>query len=77
MKNNEDAKIIIKGYADKDTGTEEFNQKLSEDRANAVKDILVDYGVAEDRMEVQAVGVSAQPYSDNNKWNRVVLIEIK
>lgn len=77
LKDNKDAKVIIKGYADKATGTEAYNQKLSEKRANAVKGILAGYGVDESRMEVEAIGSAAQPYSDNNKWNRVVIIEAK
>ncbi len=77
MKENPDTKAIIKGYADKDTGTEEFNRQLSEKRANAVKDIITDYGVDESRLSIEGLGASAQPYSDNNNWNRVVLIEFK
>lgn len=77
MKENEDVKIVVKGYADKNTGSENYNQKLSERRANAVKDVLVGYGIDESRIETQAVGVSSQPYSDNNNWNRVALIFVK
>ena len=40
MKNHPDAKVEIKGYASPE-GSEELNQKLSEARANAVKNILV------------------------------------
>lgn len=77
MEENPDIKAAIKGYADKNTGSEEFNQTLSERRANAVKDIIVDYGVAEDRLSIEGLGDSTQPYSDNNNWNRVVLIEFE
>ena len=77
MKQNPDTKAVIKGYADKKTGSEAYNQKLSERRANAVKDILVDYGVDESRLSTVGEGVSIQPYADNNSWNRVVIIEVK
>ena len=40
MKNHPDAKVEIKGYASPE-GSKELNQKLSEARANAVKNILV------------------------------------
>ena len=73
----DDVKAIIKGYADKDTGTEEYNRQLSEKRANAVKDIIVGHGVDESRLSIEGLGDSAQPYSDNNNWNRVVLIEFE
>lgn len=76
-KENEDVKLVIKGYADKKTGTEAYNKKLSERRANAVKDILAGYGVDESRMTVESIGSSEQPYSDNNNWNRVVIIEVE
>lgn len=77
LKANKDSKIIIKGYADKRTGTADYNKKLSERRANAVKTILANYGVDESQMEVEAVGVEEQPYADNNNWNRVVIVSNK
>ncbi len=77
LKANTDTKVIVKGYADKKTGSEVYNQKLSERRAQAVADKLVAYGVEEDRITVQGLGVSEQPYEDNNKWNRVVIFEVK
>lgn len=73
MKANPDAKIVITGYADKDTGTSSYNQKLSERRAQAVYDILVNnYGISADRLTKAASGSSVQPY-DTNNWNRIVI----
>ena len=47
---------------------------LSERRANAVKDILVnEYGVDESRIVVDAKGSSVQPF-ERNEWNRVVIM---
>ena len=43
MKKDEDVKVVIKGYADKKTGTADYNRRLSEKRAENVRDILVDY----------------------------------
>ena len=77
LKANTDTKVIVKGYADKKTGSDVYNQKLSERRAQAVADKLVAYGVEEDRITVQGFGASEQPYEDNNKWNRVVIFEVK
>lgn len=76
LKANEDATVTIKGYADKNTGSAEYNKRLSENRAEAVKKALVSYGIDESRISTEGVGVSNQPYS-NNKWNRVALISIK
>lgn len=73
MKANPDAKIVITGYADKNTGTSAYNQKLSERRAQAVYDILVNnYGIDANRLTKSAEGSSVQPY-DTNNWNRIVI----
>ncbi len=40
MKANPDANVVIKGYADKDTGTAAYNLKLSERRAQNVYNVL-------------------------------------
>lgn len=45
------------GYTDS-KGTEEYNQSLSERRAQAVKDYLVDRGIASDRITVSGLGES-------------------
>ncbi|MDE6263173.1 MAG: OmpA family protein, partial [Muribaculaceae bacterium] len=73
MKANPDTKVVITGYADKDTGTATYNQKLSEKRAQAVYDILVNnYGISADRLTKSAEGSAEQPY-DTNNWNRIVI----
>lgn len=73
MKENPNAKVTITGYADKNTGTAAYNQKLSERRAQAVYDILVNnYGISADRLVKNAEGSSEQPYGTNN-WNRIVI----
>ncbi|TCJ14217.1 hypothetical protein EPD60_09425 [Flaviaesturariibacter flavus] len=48
-------RIVVSGYTDQ-VGTEEYNQKLSRDRANACRDYLLRKGVAASRIEVQAKG---------------------
>lgn len=73
MKSNPNATVTVAGYADKDTGTSEYNQELSEHRAQAVVDALVnDYGISADRLKTTAFGSSTQPYPENN-WNRIVI----
>lgn len=67
LKANEDQNLIITGYADKDTGTAEFNQKLSERRADVVYNKLVnDFGISADRLTKKAYGSSEQLYDVNN-----------
>lgn len=77
MKANPNANVTIAGYADKDTGTSEYNMALSKRRAEAVRSALVnDYGINPDRLSMEAQGSSVQPYSENN-WNRIVIFSNK
>jgi len=59
-----DRHILIKGYADS-TGPEDYNQKLSERRAQAVYDYLTSRGVNSERMKTFGYGES-QPVADNS-----------
>lgn len=73
MKANPDAKIVVKGYADKDTGTSDYNMALSKRRAEAVAKILTEqYGISASRLTVDAEGSNTQVY-DQNDWNRIVI----
>ena len=73
LKANPDTRIVVRGYADKATGSSSYNMKLSQRRAQAVADILIgDYGIAEDRLIIEAAGSDTQVY-DTNNWNRIVI----
>ncbi len=77
LKANPSEKIVVAGYADKDTGSSEYNMELSERRANAVVNALVDkYGISRDRLTVKSDGSDVQPYSTND-WNRIVIFRQK
>ena len=72
MKNNKDAKVKISGYASPE-GSKELNQKLSEDRAAAVKNMLVKkYKIAADRLETEGLGATDKLF-DEVEFNRVAL----
>ena len=72
MKNNPNAKIKISGYASPE-GSKELNQKLSEKRAAAVKDILVKkYKISADRLETEGLGATDKLF-DEVEFNRVAL----
>lgn len=74
MKANPNAKVRIVGYADKDTGTATYNEKISERRAKVVADVLIkNYGIASNRVSVEWKGSSVQPYPQQNAWNRVAI----
>jgi outer membrane protein OmpA-like peptidoglycan-associated protein len=70
-----DCKVVVTGAADSKTGSSAYNQKLSEARAQAVADELVNLGVSRDKIEVRAVGGvnEVSPYT----LNRRAIVELK
>ena len=72
MKNHKDAKVKVQGYASPE-GKAEFNQKLSEKRAEAVKNALVKkYKIAADRITCEGLGATDKISSEND-FNRVAM----
>ncbi|HKV26759.1 MAG TPA: OmpA family protein, partial [Candidatus Acidoferrales bacterium] len=57
-------KLAVEGYTD-NVGSEEFNQTLSEHRATAVRQYLVDQGLEADSITATGLGMSA-PVADNS-----------
>ncbi|MBR3766085.1 MAG: OmpA family protein, partial [Muribaculaceae bacterium] len=72
LKENPKQNIVIKGYADEQTGTSDYNMELSRQRAQNVYDALIDYGINANRLSIQAEGSNTQLY-DTNDWNRIVI----
>ncbi|HEY0263184.1 MAG TPA: OmpA family protein [Granulicella sp.] len=72
-------KLQVEGYTDS-VGSDEYNQKLSENRADAVRDFLVSQGVTEANMTATGYGkthpvadnATAQGRSQNRRVNLVV-----
>jgi outer membrane protein OmpA-like peptidoglycan-associated protein len=60
-------KIRVDGYADP-RGTVETNLKLSQDRANAVRDLLLASGVSDAALEINAYGKSQSTADDNDGY---------
>lgn len=68
-------KIKVVGYADKGTGSDQVNMKLSEKRAKAVAHELINtYGIPSQNIVVEWKGSGEQPYKENS-WNRVVIMK--
>lgn len=63
LKNYPNAKFSIEGHTDSD-GSAASNQKLSEDRANAVRDVLIEKGINPDNLTAVGFGES-KPVADN------------
>ncbi len=71
------AKIQVEGYADKATGSAELNQKLSEDRANYVADMLKkNYNIPEEKIIIKAFGGTQKAYDSTDSEQRAVLLRI-
>ena len=71
MKDNKDVNFEIVGYCDY-SGSDAYNQKLSEKRAEYVKKLLVRRGVAEDRLTTNGKGKSMSFGDIKNAINRRV-----
>ena len=67
--------FTITGYADRQTGTEEYNENLSKERAEAIYNYLVDLGVEKDRLKIDYKGCKEQPFSGRAYMNRVAIIK--
>jgi outer membrane protein OmpA-like peptidoglycan-associated protein len=60
-------KVRVDGYADP-RGTADTNMKLSEDRANAVRDLFLAAGISGDVLEVNAYGKSQSVAADSDGY---------
>jgi outer membrane protein OmpA-like peptidoglycan-associated protein len=79
LKNNPSMRILIKGHTD-NTGTDEYNLLLSENRAKAVYDYLTEHGIKQERLQYKGFGatqpVSSNETSEGRAENRRTEIEI-
>lgn len=76
MNEHTDFTVVLVGYADKATGTPVVNLKISEKRANIVKERLVALGVPSERIIVDFKGDTVQPFAENDK-NRVIIYTLQ
>lgn len=72
MKSN-DNHYTIYGYASVE-GSEELNNKLSQDRANAVRNALIEFGISEERLVAIGKGSTSQ-FGEMYELNRTIVIE--
>lgn len=70
MKEHANCKVTICGYADKQTGTADYNLQLSKKRAEAVAAALKAQGIEANRITVDYKGDTEQPF-DSARQNRV------
>ena len=79
LKRNAKAKVEIEGHTSSE-GSDDFNQKLSEDRANSVMEYMIKKGISKDRVTAVGYG-SSRPKEDNateagRKANRRIEIRV-
>lgn len=80
LQENPDVAIVIEGYTD-DRGAAEYNQALSQRRAESARDYLVEQGVAAER--VSAVGrgeadpVASNDTEEGRAQNRRVVLKVE
>ncbi len=79
LKKNRSYQVLIYGYADS-IGPKEKNKILSRNRANSIKDALIQYGVSSTKLTVIGKGetnpVATNMYKDGRKQNRRIEIEL-
>jgi len=71
INNYEKTILMIKGHTD-DTGSEQYNQALSERRAGAVQNVLINYGVNSTRITTVGMGEYQPKVANNSPANRSV-----
>lgn len=78
MKLNPSTKVTVTGYADKGTGSQAINLRLSAQRAETVvKTLINEYGIAADRIITKSMGEAMdQPYS-TPAMNRVAICVVE
>ncbi len=64
LNENPSLKVEIEGHTD-NVGSEQYNNNLSQKRADAVKNYLVEKGIAESRLKSRGYGFT-KPIADNS-----------
>jgi outer membrane protein OmpA-like peptidoglycan-associated protein len=65
-----DTRILVRGHTD-DVGTETYNQSLSEERAQSVRDYLLTQGVSASRLKVKGYGNTIPRYDNSTEAGRM------
>ena len=66
---NSEYKVVLEGHTDS-TGSEKYNQILSEKRAKAVADVLINMGVSKDRIQTIGYGELSPIATNKTKEGR-------
>ena len=78
METHPNIDVVVTGYADVQTAYPKYNMMLSQKRAQAVYNMLVDeFNVDPNRLSMDYKGDEEQPFEIVNEWNRAVVFYIK
>ena len=69
LKDNPDRVAVVEGHTDH-TGPSEFNQSLSERRAQAIRAALIEEGVPSSRIQAKGFGMTRPVASNNTREGR-------
>lgn len=71
LSNNRATQLVIEGHAD-ERGTPEYNLALGERRGNAIRDIMISYGVSSSQIRVVSYGEEkpANPGHNESSWEK-------
>jgi outer membrane protein OmpA-like peptidoglycan-associated protein len=75
IKQNPGKTFKVQAYADKATGSANFNQKLTDNRAKAVYDALVEQGVPASQLQIVSNGGVENLFTEN-ETTRVVIMGV-
>ena len=79
LKENSEMRVEIQGHTDS-TGPEAYNQVLSEKRANAIREYLLNQGIASGRLEVKGYGeldpIASNETEEGRQKNRRVRFKV-
>jgi len=69
LKKNSGYRVVFEGHTD-NVGEEDANQKLSQDRVDAVKEYVVSKGISSDRVTTKAFGSKKPKYKNDSAAGR-------
>ena len=76
MRQYQDVRVTIVGYADRGTGNPRLNMGYSKQRAEKfLSDLVSRYGVDASRITIDYKGDTVQPFPDDNDRNRCVIVD--
>ena len=71
LKQNETIKVLIIAHTDSD-GTEQYNMRVSDKRANVIMKALIDKGISPDRLKAEGCGESQPLVSENTPQDKAI-----